>query len=117
MPNLSVETILAGVAAVAVLFWPQISNAAKSMLAAWRQHRPAHTRPDAVDEMPTKTRAVWVTELMELHDLLVAAGEDDLGKLCCDLCNGLICVIPADAAPANPPAVFADDSSPKPGKK
>ena len=85
------QTILLIIAGVAVLFWPQFVAMVKSSLATFKASRNSKKQTDDSTE---KTRAEWVTDLMELHDLLIAAGEDDLAKLCCDLCNGLICVVP-----------------------
>ena len=86
------QTILLIIAGVAVLFWPQFSAMVKTSLASFKAQR--NNKKESNNSTEEKTRAEWVTDLMELHDLLVAAGEDDLAKLCCDLCNGLICVVP-----------------------
>lgn len=96
--NVSIEMIVAGIAAVAILMWPQFSAMVKNTLAASRAKR--DNRPTVAT--PEKTRADWVTELMELHDLLIAAGETDLARLCSELCNGLICVVPPAGTPATP---------------
>jgi hypothetical protein len=85
------QTILLIIAGVAVLFWPQFVAMVKSSVASFNARR--NNRKQSNDSTE-KTRAEWVTDLMQLHDLLIAAGEDDLAKLCCDLCNGLICVVP-----------------------
>lgn len=85
------QTILLIIAGVAVLFWPQFVAMVKSSAASFKASR---NNKKQTDDSTEKTRAEWVTDLMELHDLLIAAGEDDLAKLCCDLCNGLICVVP-----------------------
>ena len=96
--NVSIEMIVAGIAAVAILMWPQFSAMVKNTLAASRAKR--DTKKTVAT--PDKTRADWVTDLMELHDLLIAAGETDLARLCSELCNGLICVVPPAGTPATP---------------
>lgn len=78
------QLLILGGAAV-VLLWPQLSGFFKSFAST-----PSIVLKPAPVGAPSKMRAEWLGELMQLQDILRGAGRTKAADLCSQLCVELI---------------------------
>ena len=100
MKNIDLTTILVGLGALTLVFWPQISKAVKAMREGATPAPPPEAPPAIEDEVheggckhdkKDRCKAEWIQLLSDLQRQCHEAGFHDAEKFVCQLTTELVC--------------------------